>query len=343
MEDVTEPISHGAGQAPFFLAIDVGGTNLKFGVVDDRGRTLGRRSIRTDQEKGPENACQRMVQVGRELATDCAVGWNDIVHVGLATPGTMDVAAGMLLQPHNLSAWWNFPIRDHLKEMIGKPVAFANDANAAAYGEYWVGSGADHRSMVLFTLGTGVGGGIIVDGRSIDGEHSHGSECGHTFIASGPSARKCGCGQAGHLEAYTSAKAVIKRTKEALLLGRQSTISARIESGEELTPLLVAEEAARDDRLALEIVMETAEFLGLGAVNMMHTIDPDVVIFGGAMNFGGSETDLGRRFLERIRNEVRMRAFPAIADVVHIDFASLGGHAGYIGAAGIARSKYHQS
>ncbi len=340
MPDASELISRDAARPPYFLAIDVGGTNLKFGIVDDNGHTLGRCSVRTAQERGPEDACQRMNQVGRKLATDCAVDMGDVARVGLATPGTMDVAAGMLLQPHNLPAWWNFPIRAHLESVIGKPVSFANDANAAAYGEFWVGSGAAFRSMVFFTLGTGVGGGIILDGRSVDGQHSHGSECGHMYVDSGPAARMCGCGQPGHLEAYVSANAVVRRTREALQRNGQSSIADRLEAGEELTPLLVAQEAERDDRLALEIVMETAMFLSLGVVNMMHIIDPDAVILGGAMNFGGHDTNVGRSFLERIRHEVRMRAFPALVDVTYIDFAVLGGHAGYIGAAGIARSHY---
>ena len=340
MPDRTEIISRSEAKSPFFLGIDVGGTGIKFGIVDDNGATLGRSRIETEQEKGPEDACSRMLAESQKLAGQCEVDFKSIVNVGLATPGTMNITAGILLQPHNLPTWWDFPIRDHLKGVLSKPVAFQNDANAAAYGEYWVGSAADFRSMVLFTLGTGVGGGIIFDGKLIDGEHSHGSECGHTYIASGPGARMCGCGRPGHLEAYASARAVVQRTREALLLGRKSSISTRVESGEELTPLLIAEEAERDDRLALEIVMNTAEYLAYGAVNMMHTIDPNAIIFGGAMTFGGDDSDLGRRFLNRIRQEIRMRAFPALAEKTHIDFAQLGGHAGYIGAAGVARAAY---
>lgn len=340
MPDRTDVISRSAGKPPFYLGIDVGGTGIKFGIVDDNGSTLGRRRIDTHQENGPEDACQRMLSVSHQLATECEVDFNSITHVGLATPGTMDLSAGRLLQPHNLPAWWEFPIRDHLKSVLRKPVAYQNDANAAAYGEFWVGSAADFRSMVLFTLGTGVGGGIIFDGKIIDGEHSHGSECGHTYIASGPGARMCGCGRRGHLEAYASARAVVQRTREALSLGQQSSLATRVSGGEDLTPLMIAEEAERDDRLALEIVMSTAEYLSYGAINMMHTIDPNAIIYGGAMNFGGTESELGRRFLERLRHEIRIRAFPALVDKTHIDFAVLGGHAGYIGAAGIARATH---
>ncbi len=337
---LTEPIPTSQAEPPFFLGIDVGGTGIKFGIVDDTGRTLGRQKIPTCQENGPEDACLRMRAAMHDLAAQCKIDVNMVAHVGLATPGTMNIVEGVLLQPHNLPAWWDFPIREHLQSVIEKPVAFQNDANAAAYGEYWIGSGADFNSMVLFTLGTGVGGGIIVDGKLINGEHSHGSECGHTYIDSGPGARMCGCGRPGHLEAYASAKAIVKRTQEELDEGRESSLAKRIAGGEELTALMVSEEAERDDQLSLDIIMTTAEYLGIGAVNLMHIIDPNAIIFGGAVNFGGTATKLGRQFLERIRNEIRMRAFPALCDVTHVDFAVLGGHAGYIGAAGVARAAF---
>lgn len=341
MSDVLELISTEQAQAPFFLGIDVGGTGIKFGIVDDRGNTLARTKIATDEARGPEDACLRMRQSAGKLAADCGVDLDEIVHVGLATPGTMDINAGILLQPHNLPTWWNFPIRDHLRDVLQKPVAFQNDANAAAFGEYWIGSGADYNSMVLFTLGTGVGGGIIVDGRLINGEHSHGSECGHTYIDTSEQARACGCGRRGHLEAYASATAVAKRAQEALDANEPSSLGDRVADGERLTSLMVAEEADRGDALSLRIVMETADYLSYGAVNMMHIIDPNAIIFGGAMDFGGHNTKLGREFLKAIRSGVESRVFPGLTDKTIVDFAALGGDAGYIGAAGVARAEYN--
>ena len=338
MSSLTDILPREQADAPFYLGIDVGGTGIKFGIVDAHGKTVGRTRIPTVQENGPEDACQRMKQTAASLAADCDVEEGAIDYVGLATPGTMDANAGMLLQPHNLRAWWNFPIRDHLRDVLAKPVAFINDANAAAYGEYWIGSGADYRSMVLFTLGTGIGSGIIVDGMLITGEHSHGSECGHTIIDSGPDARICGCGCPGHLEAYASAKAVIQRTEEILSTEQVTTLRARVANGESLTPLMVAEEAEAGDMVALDIVMKTAEYLSCGAVNAIHVIDPNAVVYGGAMTFGGSDSELGQRFLNHIRQEVSRRAFPSLENRTQIDFALLGGHAGYIGAAGFARA-----
>ena len=340
MKDRTAIVPRADAVPPFFLGVDVGGTGIKFGIVDNDGNTIARTRIPTEQEKGPEDACKRIREVSIALAAENKIDFHSIVHVGLATPGTMDLARGYLLQPHNLKAWWDFPIRDHLRDVIEKPVKFQNDANAAAYGEFWIGSGEDFRSMVLFTLGTGVGGGIIVDGMLIDGEHSHGSECGHTYIATGPDARMCGCGQPGHLEAYASATAVVKRTAEALETCPESSLAKRVDNGEDLTALMVSEEAEKDDELALKIVMDTAVYLSYGTVNLIHIIDPDAVIFGGAMDFGGAKTNLGRRFLDRIRTETHARAFDSLEGKTHIDFASLEGHAGYIGAAGVARAQY---
>ena len=219
-------------------------------------------------------------------------------------------------------------------------MAFENDANAAAYGEFWVGAGREYRSMVLFTLGTGIGSGIIIDDMIVDGENSHGGECGHVIIDCGDDARLCGCGQHGHLEAYASATAVVKRTEELLAAGRKSSLTARLETCAELSPLMMAQEAEKGDVLCLEVIMDTAHYMGVGIVNLLHTVDPNAVLLGGAMTFGGNHTDLGRRFLARIQEEVNRRAFPVLAKRTVITYASLGGDAGYVGAAGIARLEH---
>jgi glucokinase len=152
----------------------------------------------------------------------------------------------------------------------------------------------------------------------------------------------CPCGQRGHIEAYCSAKSVVRRTHEALAACRKTSITQRIAAGDELTPLMLSEEAEKGDELSLEIILETARYLGVGVVNLMHTIDPEGVVLGGAMTFGGHDHALGRRFLERIREEVRHRAFPVLAKKTTIDFAALGGDAGYIGAAGVARLQHRR-
>ncbi len=221
-------------------------------------------------------------------------------------------------------------------------MTFENDANAAAYGEFWVGSGRALRSMVMFTLGTGIGCGVVVDDLVLRGEHSHGAECGHIIIDYRPDAPACSCGQLGHLEAFCSAKGVVRRVHEALTAGRASSLQ-KLAASEPITPLAVARAAEAGDALARELVMETARYLGVGVVNLMHTIDPNGVVLGGAMTFGGHDTELGRSFLGTVRDEVRQRAFPVLAEKTVIDFAALGGDAGFIGAAGVARQEHIRS
>lgn len=337
---VTIPLA--AAQRPLYLGVDVGGTSVKIGLVDDAGHTLGITKIPTHPERSAEDAVLRIAAACREFVATLGLSLGDIAAIGLGTPGTMDIPSGMILEPPNIPGWRFYPIRDRLREATGRPVAFANDANAAAFGEWWVGTGRQHHSIVLLTLGTGVGGGIIVGDLSIDGENSCGSECGHIIIDFHDDARLCGCGQRGHLEAYASATAVVKRANEILAAGAQGKLAEQAAAGHAVTPLLIAEAAEAGDALALDIMLETARYLGIGITSLMHTIDPSAVVLGGAMTFGGAGHPLGERFLERIREEVRRRAFPVLAQKTTIEFASLGGDAGYIGAAGIARTNFRK-
>ena len=344
MTSILEPIPVSAATFPLFVGVDVGGTNIKVGIVDDQGRTIGRTSIRSESHDGPDAAMARVGEALDGLLRELGVSSDQVAAVGLGSPGMMDIPRGLLLHPVNLPGWDNYPIRDRLAAVVNKPVSFANDANAAAFGEFWVGGGRAYHSIVMLTLGTGVGGGIIIGDLSIDGENSHGSECGHIIIDYQSDARVCSCGHRGHLEAYGSATALIHRTEEVLnTTTRPSSVRSCLAAGEELTPLLLGREAEAGDALALELILDTAMYIGVGAVTLMHTIDPGAVILGGAMNFGGHDAPLGRQFLERVRQEVRQRAFPTLIDKTVVDFALLGGHAGYIGAAGIARTHYYKS
>jgi len=330
-------------ERPLFAGVDLGGTSIKIGLVDNQGRTVNATRISTEQELGPEDGLERMAATINELLASAKIDPSELGAVGLGTPGTMDIPAGMILEPPNLPAWRHFPVRDKLSEFCQRPVAYANDAAAAAYGEFWIGTGQQFNSMVLLTLGTGVGGGIIIGDQSIDGENSHGSECGHVLIDSGPGARICSCGQPGHLEAYASATAVVKRAKEALQAESSSSLHQRLNGEQKLTTLILYEEATKGDILSQRIVMETADYLALGIISLVHTIDPGIVVLGGAMTFGGNDDPLGREFLARLRSQFQQQTFPVLAERTRIDFAALGSSAGYIGAAGIARLMYKRT
>src|SRR5262245_9123113 len=314
---------------PYYLGIDLGGTNVKSGVVDDDGRPFRHVSLPTHAERGPEAGLLTLAEAGRKAVEASGLDWSHIAAVGLGSPGTMDIRAGMLIDPPNLPGWVDLPIRDRLAELLGKPTLLQNDANAAAYGEYWAGAGRGTESMVLFTLGTGVGGGIIDHGRIIEGRHSHGAECGHIIIQM-ENGRKCSCGQFGHLEAYASATALVKRAVEALQRGEESVLRKRL-AEDNLTARSINEAAEAGDPLARRLMRETARYLAVGAVSLMHTIDPDLILFAGGM------VAAGPKFLDAIRSDISSMAFPIPAAKTRIEFAQLGGDAGFIGAAGCAR------
>ncbi len=329
--------------APYFLGVDVGGTNVKIGIVDDRGSTLAFQSIDTKAESGPEAACLRIAETAQSLAASIDMKFDDIVRCGLGTPGPMCLRRGMLLTPTNLPTWHFFPARERLGDALGRPVSFINDANAAAYGEFWVGRGRHADGLALFTLGTGVGGGLIADGRLINGKNSFGSELGHVIVDSAPGARLCnwGGGQ-GQLEAYASASAVALRAQEMVGKGNATSLAKLAKPVDEITALDVHTAASAGDKVALEIVDEAAFYMGIGVTCAVHAIDPGLVVLGGAMNFGGSADEVGQRFLAGIRNEFQRRTFENVYEGTQIDFAILGGKAGYVGAAGIARQDYNE-
>lgn len=322
-------MSTGGRRSPYYLGIDLGGTYIKSGVVDDDGRPFSSVSVPTNADRGPVAGLEAIALAGRRAVEASGLTWEEIRAVGLGSPGTMDIAGGMLLDPPNLPGWVNWPIRDRLAKSLGRPTVLQNDANAAAYGEFWAGAGRGARSMVMFTLGTGIGCGIVVEGRLIEGRHSHGAECGHIIIQM-DNARQCSCGQYGHLEGYASATALVKRAAEALENGEESILRHNLEDGT-LTARSISEADDAGDILARRLMRETARYLAVGAVSLMHTIDPDIVLFGGGMIASGP------KLLEEIREFVGQMAFPTPATHTRVEYAALGGDAGFIGAAGCAR------
>lgn len=322
---------------PLYAGVDLGGTNIKSALVDDGGRLVAFRAEPTHASRGPEDAAARMGRSVHALAADVGLAAADVARVGLGSPGPLDIPAGRILRAGNLRGWDDFPLRDRVAAHAGRPVTFANDANAAAYGEFWAGSGRGLGSLVMLTLGTGVGGGIIVGDVNVEGEHSHGSECGHMLVDPAPEARACPCGQTGHLEAYASATSLVAMARERLAGGAGGPLAAAVAAGQELTTVLLGRLAAAGDEVSRGVLLEAARWLGIGVVSLLHTIDPAAVVIGGAMTFGGEADPAGKLFLDRIRAEVRARAFPLLADRTPIRYATLGGDAGSIGAAGLAR------
>lgn len=317
-----------------YVGLDVGGTTMKAAVVDDAGRAFPSVSLPTEPEKGAERGLEAMCETVRQAVAAAGVPFERIAAVGVATPGLMDIKRGLILDPPNLKPWRNVEVPRAVAAKLGKKVAFQNDANAAAMGEFWVGAGKDVDGMVLFTLGTGVGGGIILDGKILEGAHSHGGELGHLRIATPDQGRRCGCGRRGCLEAYASATAVVDRTRDALAAYRGPTRLRELlrdDDGESMTSKEVFDVAATGDPLAQQIVDETAYYLALGATAVIATVDPEMIAFGGGM------VAAGEPFLAKIREYVLRFGLSYPAKQVEVRYAQLGSDAGFIGAAACAR------
>ncbi len=326
--------------SPIFAGVDVGGSFIKLGVVDDSGKILARDRLETRMFHDPAEAMRESSKsLDRQLA-GLGRRWSDVRAIGLGTPGPMDIARGLILTPGNLPTWRNAPVRDLLRDACdGIPVTLTNDANAAAFGEFWMGVGRDASSLVLLTLGTGVGGGIIVDGHCIEGAHSAAAEVGHICIDRRPDARLCPCGKRGHLEAYASATALVDRARESLEPGALSSLKRALDEGQELNGLLIYQHAQSGDSLSQRLILETADYLAWGIAELANVIDPEIFVLGGAMNFGGNQSPLGRKFIERIEQGVRRLAFPVISGSLKIVYSQLGNDAGFVGAAGLARQR----
>jgi len=270
----------------------------------------------------------------RQAIEAAELSLDDITAIGVATPGLMDIKLGLILDPPNLKPWRNVAVPQYIRAKFNKPVAFQNDANAAAFGEFWVGAGKDVDSFVLFTLGTGIGGGIVIGNKILEGEHSHGGELGHVRIASPTEGRLCGCGRRGCLEAYASATGVLGRAREETAACREPTVVRQLirDKGEELTAKDIFDAAATGDPLARKIVDDTAYYLALGACNVIATVDPKMIAYGGGMIAAGPS------FLQTIIEYVHRFALDYPGSQVQIRYAQLGSNAGFIGAAGCARN-----
>jgi glucokinase len=337
----TEPGS--ADTDSIFAGVDVGGTQIKLGLVDGTGRVLAQDKWDTRQAGSPADAMRRCRQSLDTLLAKIGRPFREVLAVGLGVPGPMDLKQGMLLNPGNLPLWHYAPVQELLREACGGlSVTMTNDANAAAFGEFWVGAGRNAKSLVLVTLGTGVGGGIVVDGRCWEGEHGAAAEIGHVCIDRRPDARMCACGRRGHLEAYASATALVQRIREMLAEGAPSTLERTDGQGQAMTGLTVFQHAQSGDPLAQRVIMETADYLAWGLADIAHIVDPELYVLGGGMSFGGAKSLVGRAFLDRVEQSLRRLVFPVISAQLQMVYSQLGNDAGFVGAAGLARQRASQ-
>lgn len=315
----------------FYLGLDLGGTNIKAGVVDDTGKLLSRVSVPTQAAGGPDVVIANMVRAGEKAAGEAMLDLKEIDAIGVGTPGPMDPVEGVVFATPNLPGWKHVPLRARISEATGRPSIIENDANAAAFGEFWVGAGRDPaiRHLTMLTLGTGIGTGVIYDGKLIHGAFFVGGEGGHIIVQ--PGGRLCGCGQHGCLETYASASNTAARARESLEAGAMSSLTdAWRADPRSVTAKSIFEAAQRGDEFAIGIVKDTARYLGIACVNFCRLLDPQMIVFAGGMVLAGDY------LIDLVRSSFAEQTWKINKEKVQIAVARLGNDAGIIGAAGVA-------
>ena len=339
-EKIFLPVSEAT--KPFFVGMNFGGAYLKIGIIDNEGRTVSFFATPHHGERGPDEATKHAAEALKEALEKTGTTLTSVIAAGYSFPGSLNPKTETIYRPPNFPAWHDYPIVAKLTEYTGlKSVTFSNNANAAAYAEYWVGAAKGAQSTCLLLLDTGIGCGIIVEGREIKGANGFGGEFGHMIVDPSPGARWCGCLHQGHLEAYCSSIALARRAKELLEVGHPTTLRNLVTPQDELLDIArkTYEAADKGDELATNLILDTARFLGLGIVTLLHTIDPECVLVGGEMMFGGKGSKIGEMFLARVREEIESRVISGLGQKLKLDFAALGSFASMIGAAGLAREE----
>jgi glucokinase len=312
-----------------FIGIELGGTNIKVGCFDSGLNLLRKISVATEADMGPAVVVERMTDAIISLVKEAGFNPEDIAAAGIGTPGPADYRKGIIINSTNMPTFKNVPIRQMLSDALNCPVAFDNDANVACFGEFTAGAGKDVNDMVFFTLGTGIGGGIICDGKLIQGAGGNGAELGHIIIY--PGGRLCNCGQRGCAEAYASASSTAKRAAEAVQAGAESSLKKVLEEKGEISCKDVYEYLEKGDALAKKITDETANVLAILCINMLHTTEPKRIVFSGGM------INAGDILLNRIKDYFDQQIWKLKKETVEICFAALGEDSGIIGAAALAR------
>ncbi len=310
------------------LGIDVGGTNLVVGAVkEDGSRMVGEHSRPTNSSRGPDAVIDELVSMSRTTMDELAraVPGATFTGIGAGAPGPLDRRTGIIALTPNLG-WVDMPLRDRLADGIGLPAAIDNDANCAVLGECWVGAGRGGSNVLGITIGTGIGGGIVLDGRLHHGASDAAGEIGHVTIDL--DGRRCGCGNYGCVEAYASGPAIALRAVEEVEAGATSMLSDMTEGDlTRVTAQTVYQAAQLGDQLATDVVRDTATYLGAALAGLVNVLNPDrIVVVGGV-------TQAGEYLFAPLRREVARRAFaPAVAACTIIP-GELHGLAGVYGAA----------
>ena len=306
-----------------YIGIDLGGTNIAAGIVDENGKIICKGSVPTLRERGNDAIVADMAKLSLKLVEESDLKLSDIKAVGIGCPGTIDNERGVVVYSNNI-VMENYPLVEKFRQHLDLPVNIENDANAAAYGEY-IATDSAKKSFVLITLGTGVGGGIILDGKLWRGFNGAGAELGHTSIIM--NGEPCTCGRCGCFEAYASVTALISQTKRAMAENPDSLMNKIAEERGVVNGRTSFDCARMGDEVAIAVRDKYIEYIAEGVVNIINTIQPEVFVIGGGISREGDT------ILTPLKKIVEQNDYNKYMPKTEIRIAKLFGDAGIVGAA----------
>ncbi len=307
------------------LTVDLGGTRIRTARYTPDGRMEKRIAVPTPSAEGPETVLERIRETVRAVWPE---GDTPVAALSISAPGPVDAHRGVVRFTPNISRWKDVPLRDLMADTFGVPTFVANDANLAALGEFRFGAGRGVRDLVYLTISTGIGGGIIIDGRLFEGGQGLGGEVGHMVIE--PHGPPCGCGGYGCLEAVASGTAIAREARAAVARGEASLLARWKDHPEEITARTVAEAAAQGDELSRQILARAGAYIGLALVSLMYLLNPALFVLGGSV------VKAGDLLLEPLRQTVRERVQPVYWENTPIVQAALGDDVVLLGALALA-------
>ena len=311
-------------QKKLVLAVDLGGTHLRVALINHKGAIVTQLKKETPEDSSSDVLIRALVDAERECRTKAEVARNEVIAASVMVPGTVDKAKAVVVQAPNLPCLYNFPLKQKLEREFGGTVVLENDANAAAMGELWLGAARGCRNVVCITLGTGVGGGIILDGQLWRGSDGSAGEIGHTAIEPF-SGLHCKCGNEGCLEMFASARSIVRMAGENLPRFPHSALH-----GQTITSRRIYELGLEGDELALAVFERMGTYLGIAVANLINLLNPEIIVIGGGVADGWSLFD------GPMRKQIAARAFKSQFGKVRVVPAECGDNAGLLGAARLA-------
>lgn len=307
--------------SPTTVAVDLGGTNTRAALFDDNGpHPTRQKKVRTQAEQGPDAVIERIIEAIEAVLPQSVAD----LRIGVGAPGPLDPRQGVVFEAPNLPGWNHVPLQARLEAYFDCPVRIGNDANLAALGEWRHGAGRGTQNLIYLTISTGVGGGVISDGRLVLGSRGLGAELGHILVE--PGGPLCGCGRRGHLEAVASGTAIARAAVERLEAGETSSLKS-IHDQAELTAEHVGDAARESDPLAVEVIQGAATYLGRALADFAHIFNPEIFVLGGGVS------QLGPLLFEPIEAELRDSIMsPTYLEGLRIEPPTLGDDAGLVGA-----------